>query len=210
MHHFVTSSHHTQLKVLCKWKYENILIMAEEKRKCTNPPMLSLLQPSTPCKFWTKFASRMLMWHKTGHVIISNLYLTECNTISYPLKSQSQSHGFCSIFHSKSKSLIFYNYPLYFSNFNSCTYITDDTEPHILYQLLTFQTVLIYLKVHLCGCKVSVQFHTPFMTFIPQKNLQWRIVCSSPTHALHAHPMFIYLFIMHSVNTYKVSTTHRI
>jgi len=133
MYHYVPSSHDMQLKVLCKWKYGNILIMAEEKKKRTNPPMLSLLQTSILCKFWTKFSSRILMWHKTGHVIISNLYLIDCNTISYPLKSQSQSHGFCSIFHSKSKSLIFYNYPLYNSNLNVCTSITDDTEPCLLY-----------------------------------------------------------------------------
>ena len=133
MYHFVMSSQHMQLKVLCKWKHGNILIMAEEKKKCTNPPLLSLLQPSIPCNFWTKFSSRMLVWHKTGPVIINNLYWINCNTISYPLKSQSQTRGFCSILNSKSKILIFHNYPLYFSNLNSCTSVTDGIEPGILY-----------------------------------------------------------------------------
>jgi hypothetical protein len=177
MYHFVTSSHHMQLKVLCKWKYRNILIMAEEKKKCTNPPMLSLLLPSILGNFWTRFSSRMLMGHKTGHVIISNLYLIDCNTISYPLKSQSQSHGFCSIFHSKSKkshllklpSLLFKFELLHLYNWwHWTTYLTLTSN---------IQIVLIYLKVHLSGSEESVQFHIPFMTFIPQKNLQWRVVC---------------------------------
>ena len=85
--------------------------MAEEKKKRTDPPMLSHLQPSIPCNFWTKFSSRMLMWYKTGHVIFSNLYLIDCKVISYPLKCLSQSLSSCSIFHSKNKKSHFLQIP---------------------------------------------------------------------------------------------------
>ena len=59
--------------------------MAEDKKKHTNPPLLSLLQPSIPCNFWTKFSSRMLMWHKTGHVIISNLSILFYSILFYSI-----------------------------------------------------------------------------------------------------------------------------
>jgi len=145
--------------------------------------MLSLLQPSVSCNFWTKFSTRMLMWHKTGHVIINNLYLINCNTISYPLKSQSQSHDSCSIFYSKSKlrSLLFkfeflhvydlWHWTMYLiltSNISDSAHISQSSHAWL-------QGI----------CPISYPIYDIHIT----EHLQWWVVCTNPICTLHAHPL---------------------